>query len=279
MLIVCSGPDTFRALQKARELENAFKQKFDKTGLCVERIASGKEAVAEIAARSGTVSLFASRRFVRTTNVLAEASKAQRAALSRVLAGDQEGFILLTLEDEPPNAAVLEELKQVKVVRYDFPLMDQGAYVTWAREEAYKLGIKEDKTVQEVVEGARGDSWTCFYELLKRAAYDVSSPHIGEKSEGSIFTSADAYIRRHDVWREVLEGGALEKQALAVFLSQVRTALRVRDGATEGVHPFVARKLRGQALIEADEAFAQLVEGYFMQRSGYADEKEMFSIL
>src|SRR5690349_2995349 len=55
MLIVCHGPDTFRALQKARELELAFKQKYDAHGLSVERLASGKDAVTEIASRAGAI--------------------------------------------------------------------------------------------------------------------------------------------------------------------------------------------------------------------------------
>ena len=152
MLIVCSGPDMFRALQKARELEVAFKQKFDATGLCVERIATGKEAVTEIAARAGAISLFTTRRFVRTANVLAEASKAGRATLAKTLAGDQDGFILLTLEDKPPEKSIINELGTIKVVSYDFPMMDVNTCTKWALAEARQMGLVDEKAVSEIVE-------------------------------------------------------------------------------------------------------------------------------
>jgi hypothetical protein len=35
MIIVCSGPDTYRAREKARELTAAFREKHDPQGLAV----------------------------------------------------------------------------------------------------------------------------------------------------------------------------------------------------------------------------------------------------
>lgn len=280
MLIVCSGPDTFRALQKARELEAAFKQKYDAGGFSVEQISSGKEAVTEIAARAGAISLFCPRRFVRTSQVLSEASKAQRATLKKSLSGDQEGFILLTIEDEPPSAAALNELGEVKIARYDFPAMDGRAFVAWAMEEARRMGLQDEKVARSIAEASNGDTWTCFFELMKRAAYgsaEMSAVEGGEEKTAFVF--ADAYVGGRDSWREIADDAALEKQILTTFLSQARSAIRVRDGAADGIHPFVARKLRGQALDDADEAFSRLVEGFFAQRSGYATEKEVVSIL
>lgn len=279
MLIVCSGPDTFRALQKARELETAFKQKYDASGFSVEQISSGKEAVTEIAARAGAISLFSPRRFVRTAQVLSEASKAQRATLKKALSGDQDGFILLTIEEEPPSASVLSELGEVKIARYDFPAMDARDFATWALEEARRMGLRDEKAVRAIVEVSSGDTWTCFFELMKRAAYGASEILSADGAERTAFVFADTYVRGQDSWREIMEDAALEKQMLTTFLSQVRSAIRVRDGAIEGIHPFVARKLRGQALEGADEAFSRLVEGFFAQRSGYATEKEVGSIL
>ncbi len=279
MIIVCSGPDTFRALRKAQELEAAFRQKYDASGLCVERITSGKEAVTEIAARAGAISLFSSRRFVRTTQVLSEASKAQRATLKKILAGDQEAFILLTIEEEPPSAAVLSELGEAKVAHYAFPVMESGVFTKWALEEAKRLGLQDEKAVRVIAEATSGDSWACFFELMKRAACGTSEISSAGDDEKSVFAFADAYARGQTSWFRVMEDPSLSKQALMAFLSQTRAAVRVRDGVTEGIHPFVARKLRGQALEKADEALARAVEGFFMQRSGYADEKEALGVL
>lgn len=278
MLIICSGPDTFRALQKARELEAAFKQKYDAGGLSIERIASGKDAVTEIAARAGAISLFAPRRFVRTAQVLSEASKAQRTTLKKALAGDQDGFILLTIEDEPPSATTLKELGEVKTVRYDFPVMQPAAFMKWALEEAKRMGLQDEKSVRAIVEATEGDTWRCYSEMMKRAAWGGSET-IAMDNEKSMFAFADAYVRGQSFWLDLIGDSSLEKQMLTTFLSQARAAVRVRDGATEGIHSFVARKLQGQSLGKADEALARLIEGFFLQRSGYADEKEVTSVL
>lgn len=280
MLIVCSGPDTFRALKKARELEAAFKQKYDGNGISTEHISTGKEAVTEVAARAGAISLFAPRRFVRTSQVLSESSKAQRATLKRALSGDQDGFILLTLEDEPPTASVLNELgADIKVVRYDFPLLQGKAFYEWALEEAQGLAINDLARVKQIAEATEGDSWRCFFALMKYAAYPEGEITEYIEQEQSIFSFAEAYVKGDVRWTAIMEEPDLMKQVLTTFLPQTRAGVRVRDGAVDGLHPFVARKLKGQSLEKADEALAKVIEGFFVHRTGYADEKDVLGIL
>ncbi len=280
MLIVCSGPDTFRALEKALELELAFKQKYDAHGLSVERLSSGKDAVAEIASRAGSINLFAPRRFVRTANLLSDANKAQRVTLSKVLAGDQDGFIVLTLEEESPTGAVLKELGTgVKVIKYDFPYMSSRDFFAWATQTAAKMGLQDVHAVREIAEAAEGDSWSCYFELMKRAASSEATLANRESGEGTIFAFADAYLRREQGWRHVGEQADVSKQVLTTFLTQVRAAVRVRDGAEQGLHPFVAKKLRGQRFQDSDELFARVVEGFFVQRSGFGDDKDVLAVL
>ncbi len=280
MLIICSGPDTFRALEKARELEVAFKQKYDTNGISVEHISTGKEAVTEVAARAGAISLFAPRRFVRTSQVLSESSKAQRATLKRALSGDQEGFILLTLEDEPPTATALNELgKDIKIVRYDFSLLQGKAFYEWALEQAQKMNIQDFAVVKRIAEATEGDSWRCFFALMKYAAYPEGGLIAGAETEQSIFSFAELYVKGDVRWAAIMEEPDLMKQVLTTFLPQARAGVRVRDGAADGLHPFVARKLRGQPLGQADEALARVIEGFFVQRAGYGDEKDVLGIL
>lgn len=281
MLIVCSGQDTFRALQKTRELEMAFKQKHDPQGLCVERLTSGKEAIAEIAARARGMSLFASRRFVRTADVLREASKAQRFVLKNALCGDQDGFILLTQEEEKPSRAILEEFgSTVKVISYDFPLLNESAFIAWAIEQAKVMGFQNILSIREVAQAHAGDGWSCYFELMKRAANEgatiLSRPNGDQKD---VFGFADAYACGDAAWFGITTDADLTKQALTLFLNQARTAVRVRDRVLDGVHPYVARKLQGKNLEHAHEALARVLEGFFVQRTGYADEKEALAIL
>lgn len=280
MLIICSGPDTFRALKKARELEVVFKKKYDAQGLSVEHISSGKSAITEIAARAGAVSLFASRRFIRTSNVLAEATKVQRGTLKKLLMGDQDGFIVLSVEEEPPIATVLKELEpEVKIVRYDFAALQGEAFLAWAREEAAEMGLMDEKIVREIARVTEGDSWSCYFELMKRAVYPEAEISLTDSAEGTIFSFADAYVAGRPEWWGLAGRADFIKQTATTFLMQTRSALRVRDGAVEGLHPFVVRKMRGQRFADGDEAFARVVESFFMQRSGYGDDKEALTLL
>ncbi len=280
MLIICNGPDTFRALKKAKELESAFKQKYDTTGLSVEHLAPGKEAVTNVAARAGAMSLFTPRRFVRTSNILTDSSKPQRATLKKTLSGDQEGFILLTLEDEPPTATILKELgTDIKIVRYDFPPLEGKAFIDWALEEARIMNIQDETIIRRIAGITNGDSWRCFFELMKQAANPGAEIMTGEGNEESIFAFAEAYIKGDKRWLPVIEEPDLHKQILSTFLTQARAGVRVRDGAADGLHPFIARKLRGQRLEEAEQALARVIEGFFVQRSGFSDEKEVLGIL
>ena len=93
MLLVCIGPDTFRAQAKARELENAFRQKYDLDGSSIERISPGKDGVDEVIERANTVSLFCPRRFMRTANLLMDCPKAKQTALVQSLTKDPENVI------------------------------------------------------------------------------------------------------------------------------------------------------------------------------------------
>jgi len=53
----------------------------------------------------------------------------------------------------------------------------------------------------------------------------------------------------------------------------------VRDDAVEGLHPFVVRKMRGQRFKDVDQVLARVIESFFVQRSGYGDDKDALTLL
>ena len=65
MLLLCTGPDTYRAQQKAHDLERAFIEKYDKQALSVDHLDAGKDAIDEVLRKADSVSLFNPRRFLR----------------------------------------------------------------------------------------------------------------------------------------------------------------------------------------------------------------------
>ncbi len=275
MLIFCSGPDTFRAQAKAQELEEAFRKKYDANGLSVEHLSSGKEAVTDIVERGSTMSLFASRRFLRTRNLLTESTKATRQLLAKALAYDQESVIVLSVEDDPPLATTLKELgTEIKIIKYDFPLLQGAAFLQWADQVATILGITDRQKARALAQACEGDAWQTWNELMKLAANPECELLQEERVAQTIFAYAEAYLKGRSSWRTLLDDKDLSVQALNVFLSQARAALRVRDGVTEGLHPFLVKKMRGVTLPHLEQSFAFLLQAVFAQRAGYMTDQE-----
>lgn len=280
MLILCIGPDTFRAQAKARELEDAFRKKYDGVGLSVEHLSSGKAAVQEIVERGSTMSLFASRRFLRTRNLVQDAPKASRQLLAQALAHDQEAFIVVSVEDEPPLAATLKEFgAAIKIIKYEFPIQQGAVFVQWVQQIAQMLNIQARETVTQIATACDGDAWQAWNELMKLAANPEADFQAEASTAKTIFNYAEDYLKQQSKWREVLGDADASAQALTVFLSQARAALRVRDGATDGLHPFLVKKMRGVPYPHLEASFATLLQAMLAQRAGYATDQEMLTIL
>ena len=175
MLILCIGPDTFRALEKARELEQAFCAKFDTAGTSVERLGSGSTVVDQIIERVNTLSLFTPRRFIRVADLVKTCPKAKQPALVRALLQDPENAIVVSVEAEVPNEVAMKAFAEVpKFVRYDFPIQVGSGFSTWVVTIAEKLGVKDKNAARQIAEVAEGDSWLAWNELLKLAAGGTS---------------------------------------------------------------------------------------------------------
>lgn len=277
MLILCIGPDTFRAHRRAMELEKAFREKHDPAGSSVERIWPGKTAVDEVIERVNTVSLFSPRRFLRTSDLLSDCPKAKLAALVQALNRDAEHVIVVDVESEPLSSAVMSTIAGgEKIIKYEYPLQEGTGFRTWVEQIAKELGVSDEKSVRRLAETADGDPWLVWNELLKLKAggqSDVASP----LPEGSPYDAADAWLRGQS---ELLSGKSdAGAELISVFLNQARAALRVRDGAIEGIHPFVVKKLKNNKISEPEAHLARALLSLFAQRNGLAAEDEPATLL
>ncbi|MBP9761988.1 hypothetical protein KBD34_00020 [Patescibacteria group bacterium] len=280
MLIACIGPDVYRALEKGRELEQAFRQKYDPEGTSIERLQEdGGDLVDEVIERVNTVSLFTPRRFLRVRDLLKGCPKGRVAALNKALSVDPENVIVVTVESDVPNDTTMKALADLpKWVRYDFPILDTRAFQTWIRERATVLSCSlSERQVEKIAEQAAGDAWQASLLLLQAASgtdpNDVLSDEKNE-SERSLFEWADAYLRQDADWRAAVE--QLGPESLTYpFLSQLRAYQRVKSGQENGLPSFVARKLRSVVSPESEERFARLLEAVMLQRQGYVREDEL----
>jgi len=274
MLILCIGPDTFRAQAKVRELEVAFKKKYDPSGSSAERVSPGKDGVDEVMERANTISLFSSHRFLRASNLIGECPKNKQAALAKALARDSDHVIVVSVEDAVPNVTALKPFeKEVKIIKYEFPEQVGVAFDRWVQDIAKVMGIQDDRAIKMIAEETEGDSWYAMNELTKLAAGGTADVVSSAESPTS-YMYADAYLRGQVDQYKFLQDEISSAPLLSLFLSQSRAALRVRDRATEGLHPYMVKKMSALPSQNLEEKFAHTLLALFCQRAGYAAEDE-----
>lgn len=276
MLILCTGPDTYRARQKAKELEQAFRAKFDPSGYAT--LVDPTLAPEALALQLGTTSLFAPRKFFRRDRLIADASAASLKALIKQLSGDQENVIVVSVEDAPLDAKASKALEGLKVVAYPYPALEPKAFEAWCLEEGARHGVPAERA--RVIAGAvePGDTWLASQEVMKAGANPEAPIPSREEREFGIFAVADAFVADAP-WRK--QASRLEDSPFAVFSSQLRSAIRVRDGAIQGIHPFLVKKLsQGRSLgRDFTSRLRGLLRAQAAQRQYLAQEDEVDALL
>lgn len=275
MIIVCSGPDTYHAREKARELVTAFREKHDQQGLAID-IVDGSEGLPVLLSRLAGGSLFAKKKLVRADGCLEKMKIADVRTLATALQKDGDGTIVLTVEEEQPNAKTLEALKSAPLFHYPFELQLGASFRAWVRKEAIKKGVPET-TADAIAMQTDGDAWSAIHELDKQAAH----PHDVDVTRGdgeTIFSVADAIVARPAGWRSRLaEFG--EDGAVSVGLGQARSFIEVRDGYATTVHPYVARKLSSMRVADPESRSITLLRGFLSSRTGLSTGPETETLL
>jgi hypothetical protein len=275
MIIVCAGPDTYRAREKARELVAAFRTKHDPNGLATDVI-DGSEGLPALLSRLAGGSLFATKKLIRADGCLEKMKIADVRTLAARLEADHDNTIVLTVEEESPNAKTLDALKIAPLFHYPFEMQAGAAFRAWVRKEAATRGVVSE-TADVIAMHADGDSWLALHELEKQAVHPQNA--LASVSDTrTIFSVADAIISASPKWRTELSTFG-EDGAISVGLGQARSFIEVRDGHADSVHPYVARKLASMRIPQAEERTAQLLRGFLSSRSGLSAGSETETLL
>lgn len=276
MIIVCSGPDTYRAREKARELTAAFREKHDPQGLAVETV-DGSEGLPVLLSRLAGGSLFAKKKLVRADGCLDKMKIADVRTLAAKLEADKDGTIVLTVEEDAPNEKTLAALKTAPLFHYPFVAQTGSAFRAWVRSSAKAMNVDE-KTADVIASTLDGDSWGALHELEKQAA----NPHPFEASRGisdaTVFVTADAIMGERAGWRSEVDASK-EDGALSVAVGQIKSYIQVRDGYAQTVHPYVARKLSQLRLKDAEGRTAKLLRAFLSSRNGLAAGNETKTLM
>ncbi len=277
MLIVCIGPDGYRAVQRARQLEAAFREKHDPLGNAIEHLSPGKIGVDELIERASGANLFQPRRFLRVDGLLSGCPKAKRELLALTLKRDPERTIVVCVEEKPLDKDAnkwLTSLTDVHVSEY--PLLHGQAFQKWLLEQARGLHFTDDNAVARLAVECDGDSWAAMSELNRLAAGGVSERT--RASDASHFDLVDRVVSGGATDRRstVLKQGA---ELLNLLQYQYRALLRVLGGETQGIHPFVVKKLSRGKNGEGETRFAKSLAAVILTRSGLSKEEEIGLLL
>ncbi len=278
MLILCCGPDSYRAVARAQDLESAFRQKHDPSGTSVERFESGKGAVEEVIERSLTVSLFSPMRFLRADGLIQHCPKTKTKALANALSKDPERVIVVSIEQEKPTAIDLKPFADVpKLIVNDYPLLSQKEFRAWVLQTGLAMGVSDEKTLEKLADACQSDAWLASQELTKMAAGGTSE--IIRAEEIDAYAASDAFLRRDGRRYDVLKN----KDAVSSFMyplsQQNISALRVRDRDTANLSPFVVNKIQRMNISETENLMSHVLMIQYLQRLGFADDQEALSLL
>lgn len=279
VLILCCGPDSYRALARAKELELAFKQKHDPEGRAVERLMSGKDGVEELISKAAGASLFSPRRFFRVDGIVSSCPKAKQKALIETLARDAEAMIVVSVEEERPASSTMKLFEGLpKIIVNEYPLLSGKGFTDWARDIAKTLGNIDDNQFVKLVSNCEGDSWNFINEAIKASA-GASLELDKTVAESSAYDLADQIIKKDPQRRETIEQIDFSYSESSVLVQQGVSALRARDNDLAGLPPFVLRKLQSMKMVEPEIVFGTSLEMLFLQRAGFCNESESVTLI
>lgn len=277
MLIICQGEDSYRALQKARELEAAFREKYDPEGRAVEHLSNGKDGVEVFLMQASGGSLFSSRRFFRVDELLTGCPKGRVEALKKCLAQDVENTIVVTVEGVLSEKSTKPFLATPKLVQYDFPCFSGAKFISWATVQANELGVTDAATVRQVADIAQGDSWRFMTELAKVRAGGVLSDRTDMAP--TVYDVIDQLLMHRPSRWSAVRAFDDANAILATAAAQARSFVLVKNGQASGVHPYVARKLQGLRTDASPEmVYAGLAQALLRSRSGAVDAEEALDV-
>lgn len=271
MLIICSGADSYKALQKAKELEAAYKAKHDPSGLSIESCEPDQSPVQFLQERLGVGSLFAKRSFLRVSGLL-RVKAADKKVLKKLFDHPDEMTIVVDVEEGSLKMSDLDSFSEASgIVRYDFPETKGAAFEKWLSDHAAFLGITDGKLIREIAQMYDGDSWGAISGLIQvSCGYPIA---LLKREADTTYQYIDSVLQQqksrfqYDAYRQ------FDSSTLALIMQQASQAERVKNNDTAGIHPFVANKLK-KIGDSSTRVLLTAIEAHALVRSGFATDTE-----
>ena len=93
-----------------------------------------------------------------------------------------------------------------------------------------------------------------------------------------MFEVADAILSERSGWRTELSTFE-DESSVNVALGQSRSFIRVRDGFSDGMHPYVVKKLGSARIFSPEKRMMDLLHAFIASRSGLSSGNEVEGLI
>lgn len=298
MLILLSGPDTFRSRQYLKKMLAKFKADRDPEGLNAAILDCEKTEGPAILEQIFSAPFLADKKLIVLENFLTAAQKqdTQEEMLARAknkTLPESSNLIFWEAEAKPKTKAGKElwEILSKEKFSQTFEPLAGAKLSAWANQEIKSRGGKiNPAALNYLINNAGGDMWrlnSLIDQLVNYAqekeivAADVQL-FLEEKTDDNIFNLVDAIVARqtkqvYQMIREQYRKGEDAFYILAMLARQFRILLQLRDifdrednpksddlAKRLGLHPFVVKKslpmVKRYTMRELKNIYGQLLE-------------------
>lgn len=272
MLIIVYGDDGFRVQEKVRALTDAFRKKFDPTGMNFASFGE-KAELGEVMQSARSMPFMGEKRMVVVRDLISKSKKGDEETWAALKDVPDSTIVVLWESDE---AKALEKKPLFKALRdaaqlhlYPFPVLEGPTLTKWVVERvALHGGRIVPAAASELASRTGGDLWQADNEARKLVAHaagrDVSADDVRElvrpSFEGEVFASIDAVSNKDakgafKLLSQERASGSEDHYLLAMLARQIRILLGVRSMMEDNprvtkdevanelaLHPFVAQK-------------------------------------
>lgn len=285
MIILLSGDDTFRSRKRLQQLRQAFKTKFDPTGLNTVGLDGATMSAGQFDELSAAQGFLATKRFLVVTNLIHDGKTAVQEAVLGSLeerSSTTENIIVFwedgSVEAKKSGTAFVKQaLALVEFFRQHakhevFTTLDPGAVERWiVKETKMRGGTIEKKAASLLAAAVDSDLWRADRELEKLVRYRqgqlISADDVEQllniPVEDTVFRLTDALGQRDvatavRLFEDQFQQGVDPLALLRTIAWHIRTVVALRSILDQGqtirnaaktlkLHPFVIQKASKQA--------------------------------
>ncbi len=278
MLIICTGPDTFRARLKFRDLVLAYKNKYDKAGSTVEAL-EPNDLFQQINVRLSSQSLFASKKMLICEGLLQQVTPKQMEKLSQSIRRDGDITVVLDYEEKAPKESLLKSFQDKEMFLYAHEPAKGAELNKIVADLCGRYGVRSE-SVPSLIQRYQSDLWAIdtALQVLRVNEKEGIFESEGAQKVDNIYAVADYLLAGKNDWLKYID--TFDPQALlSTALPQMRTWHMVKDGYGKSAHPFVQKKLSGMKINNADEKLLVLLRAMYSSRNSLAGGDEVAQVM